>query len=57
MFPLVIKNQRHSIKMGNLMPRLTELQNNMTIARQCGNTYEGIYLFFSHLYNYFTGII
>lgn len=42
LFPLVIKQQRNSIKMHNVMPKMMELQVRMQNARMYGNDIEGI---------------
>lgn len=39
-FPLVVKSQRHTIKMNNNMPQIQAYQEKMTEARLHGNPYE-----------------
>lgn len=41
MSPLVIKTQRNSIKMSNVMPKMQEIQLRMQNARTYGNDMEG----------------
>lgn len=42
MFPLVIKQQRNSIKMHNVMPKMMDIQMRLQNARMYGNDVEGI---------------
>lgn len=41
MFPLVIKHQRNSILMHNVMPEMTALQTKLQNAKVYGNHVEG----------------
>lgn len=56
MFPLVVKNQRNSIQMHNIMPQMQEIQMKMQNAKTYGNHMEGIFLNFFFVfktnYNY-----
>lgn len=40
MFPLVISSQRHSAIMSKYMPKIQQIQQNLTEARTSGNEYE-----------------
>lgn len=35
--------QKNNAKLNNVLPQMVKIQENMTDARKCGNSLEGIY--------------
>lgn len=49
--PLAISTNKNSAKMQNVIPKLVELQEKMTVARNCGNEMDGMKYILQYINN------